>query len=100
MIKLGREQPAITMDNSGKIIWAKHSEIQQVTNTAGYNIVCFTICRYYINSCYVLVVHTRHFSSDVQCILYSKSGERESSGRSGCERRRDFTVGGKGPRKL
>ena len=30
MIKLGREQPAITMDNSGKIIWAKHSEIQQV----------------------------------------------------------------------
>ena len=32
MIKLGREQPAITMDNSGKIIWAKHSEIQQVNN--------------------------------------------------------------------
>ena len=30
MIKLGREQPAITMDNQGKIIWAKHSEIQQV----------------------------------------------------------------------
>ena len=29
MIKLGREQPAITMDNSGKIIYAKHSEIQQ-----------------------------------------------------------------------
>ena len=32
MIKLGREQPAITMDTSGKIIWAKHSEIQQVCN--------------------------------------------------------------------
>lgn len=29
MIKLGREEPAISMDNSGKIIWAKHSEIQQ-----------------------------------------------------------------------
>jgi coatomer subunit beta' len=27
-IKLGREEPAISMDNSGKIIWAKHSEIQ------------------------------------------------------------------------
>ena len=29
MIKLGREEPAVSMDNSGKIIWAKHSEIQQ-----------------------------------------------------------------------
>lgn len=29
MIKLGREEPAISMDSSGKIIWAKHSEIQQ-----------------------------------------------------------------------
>ena len=27
-IKLGREEPAVSMDNSGKIIWAKHSEIQ------------------------------------------------------------------------
>ncbi|WAR15327.1 COPB2-like protein [Mya arenaria] len=26
---LGREEPAMTMDSSGKIIWAKHSEIQQ-----------------------------------------------------------------------
>ncbi|XP_052820724.1 coatomer subunit beta'-like isoform X4 [Mya arenaria] len=29
IIKLGREEPAMTMDSSGKIIWAKHSEIQQ-----------------------------------------------------------------------
>nr|SVE84103.1 EOG090X01FO [Daphnia pulex] len=29
MIKLGREEPAMSMDQSGKIIWAKHSEIQQ-----------------------------------------------------------------------
>uniref|UniRef100_H2ZKI7 Coatomer subunit beta' n=1 Tax=Ciona savignyi TaxID=51511 RepID=H2ZKI7_CIOSA len=29
MIKLGREEPAMSMDGSGKIIWAKHSEIQQ-----------------------------------------------------------------------
>jgi coatomer subunit beta' len=28
VIKLGREEPAVSMDNSGKIIWAKHSEIQ------------------------------------------------------------------------
>ena len=29
LIKLGREEPAMSMDASGKIIWAKHSEIQQ-----------------------------------------------------------------------
>lgn len=29
MIKLGREEPAISMDVNGKIIWAKHAEIQQ-----------------------------------------------------------------------
>ncbi|CAI5448402.1 unnamed protein product [Caenorhabditis angaria] len=28
-LKLGREEPAVSMDSSGKIIWAKHSEIQQ-----------------------------------------------------------------------
>lgn len=27
--QLGREEPAMSMDSSGKIIWAKHSEIQQ-----------------------------------------------------------------------
>ena len=29
VIKLGREEPAMSMDNSGKIVWAKHSELQQ-----------------------------------------------------------------------
>ena len=29
IIKLGREEPAMSMDNNGKIIWARHSEIQQ-----------------------------------------------------------------------
>ncbi|CAL1264920.1 unnamed protein product [Larinioides sclopetarius] len=29
IIKLGREEPAMSMDSSGKIIWAKHSELQQ-----------------------------------------------------------------------
>jgi len=29
LIKLGREEPAMSMDSSGKIVWAKHSEIQQ-----------------------------------------------------------------------
>uniref|UniRef100_A0ACD5ZMW5 Uncharacterized protein n=1 Tax=Avena sativa TaxID=4498 RepID=A0ACD5ZMW5_AVESA len=30
MIKIGREVPVASMDNSGKIIWAKHNEIQTV----------------------------------------------------------------------
>ncbi len=29
LIKLGREEPAMSMDTSGKIVWARHSEIQQ-----------------------------------------------------------------------
>ena len=29
IIKLGREEPAMSMDSSGKIVWAKHSELQQ-----------------------------------------------------------------------
>ncbi len=29
LVKLGREEPAMSMDSSGKVIWAKHSEIQQ-----------------------------------------------------------------------
>ncbi|GAB4823453.1 hypothetical protein N2152v2_010499 [Parachlorella kessleri] len=28
MVKLGREEPVASMDNSGKIIWARHNEIQ------------------------------------------------------------------------
>ena len=27
--QLGREEPAMSMDANGKIIWAKHSEVQQ-----------------------------------------------------------------------
>jgi len=29
LFQLGREEPAMSMDSSGKIIWAKHAEIQQ-----------------------------------------------------------------------
>ncbi|GAB2228125.1 hypothetical protein Droror1_Dr00009955 [Drosera rotundifolia] len=28
MVKIGREIPVVSMDNSGKIVWAKHNEIQ------------------------------------------------------------------------
>mmetsp|Transcript_5564 Transcript_5564/g.15523 ORF Transcript_5564/g.15523 Transcript_5564/m.15523 type:complete len:933 (-) Transcript_5564:265-3063(-) len=30
MVKLGREEPVASMDSSGKIIWARHNEIQTV----------------------------------------------------------------------
>ncbi|RUS24376.1 coatomer WD associated region-domain-containing protein [Jimgerdemannia flammicorona] len=35
VVKLGREEPAVSMDNSGKIIWARHSEIQTTNVKAG-----------------------------------------------------------------
>ena len=30
MVKVGREEPVVSMDTSGKVIWARHSEIQSV----------------------------------------------------------------------
>ncbi|PON73332.1 Coatomer beta subunit [Parasponia andersonii] len=30
MVKIGREEPVVSMDNGGKIIWAKHNEVQIV----------------------------------------------------------------------
>jgi coatomer subunit beta' len=41
MIKMGREVPVTSMDTSGKIIWAKHNEIQTVnikTVSAGFEV--------------------------------------------------------------
>ena len=30
MFKIGREEPVASMDSSGKIIWARHNEVQTV----------------------------------------------------------------------
>ena len=30
VIKIGREEPVASMDGSGKVIWARHNEIQTV----------------------------------------------------------------------
>ena len=30
LIKIGREEPVASMDTSGKIIWARHNEVQTV----------------------------------------------------------------------
>ncbi len=47
MIKMGREVPVASMDTSGKIIWAKHNEIQTVnikTVGAGFE-VSWPVCK-------------------------------------------------------
>uniref|UniRef100_A0A3P9KBP6 Coatomer subunit beta' n=1 Tax=Oryzias latipes TaxID=8090 RepID=A0A3P9KBP6_ORYLA len=31
IIKLGREEPAMSMDSSGKVMWARHSEVEQAS---------------------------------------------------------------------
>lgn len=35
MIKIGREEPVASMDSSGKIIWARHNEVQTVNIKVG-----------------------------------------------------------------
>jgi hypothetical protein len=47
MIKIGREVPVASMDSSGKIIWAKHNEIQTVnikTIGADNEVATFSPC--------------------------------------------------------
>ena len=50
MVKIGREVPVASMDNSGKIMWAKHNEIQTVnikTVGADYEVwpkLCSRLC--------------------------------------------------------
>lgn len=31
LIKMGRDEPAVTMDTNGKLIWARHSELCQAS---------------------------------------------------------------------
>ena len=45
LIKLGREEPAMSMDSSGKIIWAKHCEVQQA-NLKAIGKILFNFTRF------------------------------------------------------
>lgn len=48
MVKLGREEPVASMDNSGKVIWAKHNEIQTVNiRSVGADV---EVCAYLLGS--------------------------------------------------
>lgn len=46
VVKLGREEPAVSMDGSGKLIWARHNEvISSIIRGAGeYDFVSLPIC--------------------------------------------------------
>jgi coatomer subunit beta' len=44
VIKMGREEPAVSMDSTGKIIWAKYSEIETaMVKPAGNPLLCFLL---------------------------------------------------------
>jgi hypothetical protein len=44
VLKLGSEEPAVSMDSSGKIIWAKHNEIQTANLKAVSGLFRFFFC--------------------------------------------------------
>ncbi|XP_023368763.1 coatomer subunit beta' [Otolemur garnettii] len=53
IVKLGREEPAMSMDANGKIIWAKHSEVQQANLKAMgfgplFSFLAFVISRFVV----------------------------------------------------
>lgn len=60
MVKIGREVPVASMDNSGKILWAKHNEIQTVnikTIGADFEVGTFTLLlRTYVAHLHVMKV--------------------------------------------
>lgn len=40
MVKIGREDPVVSVDNSRKIMWSKHNEIQHIKSVGVDNEVC------------------------------------------------------------
>lgn len=78
MIKVGREEPAISMDvNGGKIIWAKHSEMQQVNLKAlpeGENKVAIHI--WLCNRRFSTVLQYRQHDSFLKFYRYRNQGRR------------------------
>ena len=54
MVKIGREEPVASMDNGGKIIWAKHNEVQIVNiKSVGTAEVCLPTCsEFHLCACY------------------------------------------------
>lgn len=67
MVKLGREVPVASMDNSGKIIWAKHNEIQTVNiKSVGADYEVWALLQ--IDS-FSLLPDTPHVVDIVLCLL-------------------------------
>ncbi len=56
VIRLGREEPVVSMDTSGKIIWAKNAEIQTANIKTGVGkYLCFNRLDVYINLYYQMI---------------------------------------------
>jgi coatomer subunit beta' len=45
VVKLGREEPAVSMDGSGKLIWARHNEIVSsiIKGGGAYQMICLVV---------------------------------------------------------
>lgn len=65
MVKIGREEPVASMDSSGKVIWAKHNEIQTVNirSVGSEYEVCLTPCLLFLRwiSFYVILGNLLNF---------------------------------------
>eukprot|EP01087_Luapelamoeba_hula_P020714 TRINITY_DN711_c0_g1_i2.p1 TRINITY_DN711_c0_g1~~TRINITY_DN711_c0_g1_i2.p1 ORF type:complete len:938 (+),score=169.54 TRINITY_DN711_c0_g1_i2:26-2839(+) len=91
MIKLGSEEPAVSMDQSGKIIWAKHNEIQTVNVKAiGSSLVDgerLAVTTKELGSCEIYPQHLKHNTNgrfvvacgDGEYIIYTALNLRNKS---------------------
>jgi len=91
MIKLGSEEPAVSMDNSGKIVWAKHNEIQTVNAKAiGSSVVDgerLALATKELGSCEIYPQSLKHNTNgrfvvvcgDGEYIIYTALGLRNKS---------------------
>lgn len=71
IIKLGREEPAMSMDSSGKIVWAKHSELQQANLKA-------LVDPEELKDGYILPLNVKDMGS---CEIYPQTISHNSNGR-------------------
>lgn len=70
LCQLGRDEPAMSMDASGKVLWARHSEVQQ----AHLNTVTDT----QIEDGGTLLLAVKHMGS---CEIYPQSLKHSPNGR-------------------
>lgn len=96
VLKLGRDSPAVSMDNNGKIIWAKHNEIQTANIKTASDIVDgekIQLATKDLGNCEVFPQYLKHDSNgrfvvvcgDGEYIIYTALAWRNKSFGSGLE---------------